>query len=97
MVGSCPECRFVGFRANLNPFFGLPIEKADGIEPLLVGPSPSEEDQLIVVFVVVHGAIGAVGGDVAGGGDFVPLHGDGVEGPEVVHVVGVYVGEGVPA
>ena len=97
MVGPCPERRFVGFRANFNPFLGLPVEDADGVEPLLVGPSPSEEDQLIVVLIVVHGAVGPMRGDVPGCGHLVPLHGDGVEGPEVVHVVGVYVGEGVPA
>ena len=60
MVGPSPKCRLVGFRANLNPFLGFPVEKADSIEPLLIGPSPSEEDQLIVVLIVVHGAIGAM-------------------------------------
>jgi hypothetical protein len=47
--------------------------------------------------VVVHGAVGALGGDIAFGFDFYPLHGDGVEGPDVVHIAGVYMGGKVPA
>ena len=93
VIGSGPGCGFVSFGTNLDPLFGLPVEQADCVEPLLVGASSAEEDQSIVVLIVVHGAVGAQRWDVAGGLHFIPLHGDGVEAPEVVHVAGVYVGQ----
>ena len=54
MIGSGPESRFIGFGTYFDPFFCLPVEKADGVESLFVGSSSSKKDQLVVILVVVH-------------------------------------------
>ena len=97
MICPFPGCRLVGLRLNLDPLLGLPIEYADGIEPLLVRSASAKDDDSIIISIVAHGAVGAMGGDIACGVYFLPLHGDGVEGPQVVHVVGVWVIDDVPA
>lgn len=67
------------FRFDFDPLFGHPIENVDCIESLFVGTASAENDYTIILRVVAHGAVGALGGDVAGGLDFTPLHSGGVE------------------
>ena len=64
---------------------------------MLVGTSPSEYYHLIGAGVVGEGAVGAVGGTGAGGVNLGPDLLGGMVGPEVVHVVGVWVRGEVPA
>jgi hypothetical protein len=75
MVGPFPRSSLVFLGVDLNPLLGAPIENIDGVESLFVGSSSSEDDDLVVQGIVVHGAVGAVGGLVAGGLDFLPLEG----------------------
>lgn len=89
MIGSGPRSRLIALGIDLDPLLGLPVEDVDGVKPLLVGPTSSEKDEPVVVLIVVHGAVRTMRGDVSGCGDFVPLHGDGVEGPEIIHVIGI--------
>lgn len=91
MIGTGPRSSLVAFRIDLHPLLGLPIEDVDCIESLFVCSTPSEEDESIVVFIIVHGAVGSMRGDISGRGDLVPLHGDSVEAPDVVHIVGVCI------
>ena len=97
MIGPGPRRGLVSFGTNLDPLLSFPVKQTDGIEPLLVGPPSPEQDQSIVVLIVVHGAIGPQRGHIPGGLHLIPLHGDGVEAPEVIHVAGVYVDGKVPA
>jgi len=89
MVGAFPGCRLILFGIDLDPLLGGPVEDVDGIKSLFVGSSSSEYYDLVAMRVVVHGAVGAVGGFVAGGLHFFPAEGVGVVGPEVIHVVGI--------
>ena len=57
MVGTGPRCRLVALGINFDPFLSLPVEDIDGVEPLLVGPASSEQDEPTVVFIIVHGAV----------------------------------------
>jgi hypothetical protein len=89
VVGSLPRSRFIFFWGYFYPFLGFPVEHVDGIESLLVGSSASEDDYLLIDSIVVHGAVGAVGRDVSGGGDLFPFLVECVVGPDVVHIIGV--------
>ena len=97
MVGPFPGCGLVLLGGDLSPDFGLPIEDTDGVESLFVGSSSSEDYHLIMCRVVVESAVGAMCGFLAGGVDFLPGLEGGVVGPEIVHVVGVWVDGDVPA
>ena len=57
VVGAGPWGRLVGFGCDFNPLLGFPVEQTDRVEALLVGPSPSEKHQPIVLTVVVHRAV----------------------------------------
>lgn len=57
MVSTSPRSRFITLRAYFDPLLGLPVKETDAVESLLVGPSPSEENEPIIVFIVMHGAI----------------------------------------
>jgi hypothetical protein len=94
MVGPGPRSSLVTFRIDLDPLPGLEVEHVDGVESLSVSSPSSEEDEPIVNFIVVHGAIGAMRGDIPSGGHLVPFHRDGVETPEIVHVVRICIDEG---
>lgn len=91
MVGTFPRRRFVGFWHDFHPLLGVPVEHVEGIEPALIRASSSEDDDALVDCVVAHGAIGAIRGYVSRCGYLPPFHGDGIEAPNVVHVVGVWV------
>jgi len=86
MVGSLPGSIFVLFGDNLDPLLGRPVENTDGVEPLLVGSSAAKYDNLLVFHIIVHGAVGPLSGNIAFSWDFSPLHGDRVEGPEIIHI-----------
>ena len=89
MVGSFPRSSLVFFGGDFSPYFGFPVENADGIESLFAGSSSSEDDDLVGGGIIVDGAVGAMGGSLSGGVDFGPGFVGGVVGPEIVHVVGV--------
>lgn len=97
MVCALPRSSLVISWVYFNPLFRLPVQNIQSVESPFVRPSPSEHNDSIVLFVVVHGAVGAVRRYVAFGLDFRPLHSDCVEGPNVIHVAGVWVKEYVPA
>ena len=69
----------------------MPIKNINAIKSFFVGSSSPENDDPVIMSVVVHGAVGPVRGRVSSRMHLLPLHGDGVEGPDVVHVIGVYV------
>lgn len=89
VISTGPRSRFIGFGTYFYPLFGLPIQEVDRVEALLVDASSPKHHQLFIILVVVHGGVRTVRGNVASGFDFGPFHGDSVERPEVVHVVGV--------
>lgn len=89
MVGPLPRGYFILFWIDFHPFFTLPIQNADGVETLFIGTSSSEDDNLVVFFIVIHRTVGSLGGNIACGFDLSPFHCYGIEGPKVVHVVGV--------
>lgn len=91
MVRTCPGSSLILFGIDFYPLFRLPVENVNSVKTLLVCPSSTEDDEAIVFLVIVHRAVGAVGGDVSLGLDFSPFHGNGVKSPDVVHVVGIYV------
>ena len=97
MVCPFPRGRLIFFRIDLDPLFGVPIEDIDGIKALLVGSSPSEDDDMIVLRIIVHGAIGSLGRFISSSMYFFPLHSYRVVGPKVIHVVRIYIQIDVPA
>ncbi len=97
MVSPFPRGRLIFFGVDFDPVLGVPIEDVDGVEALLVGPSSSEDDDLIVLGIVVHGAVGSLGGLVSSCLDLLPLHGYRVVGPQVIHVIRIYMRWEVPA
>lgn len=86
MVGPLPRCSLVRFRIDLNPLLRVPIQNVDSIKSLFVCSAPSKNYHSIILFIVVHCAVGSVWGDISFGFDFSPLHGNSVEGPDVVHI-----------
>lgn len=89
MVGAFPGCSLILFGIYLYPLLGGPVEDVDRVESLFVGSASSEHYDLVAMRVIVHGAVRAMWGFVAGGYHFFPAEGVGVVGPEVVHIVGV--------
>ncbi len=82
-----PRSCLVLFRLDFNPLFSSPVQNIDGIESLFIrSPAPKDHNP-IILFIVVHGAIGPVGGHIALGLDFCPLHCDCIERPDIIHVV----------
>lgn len=76
MVSALPWSRLIYFGSDFSPLFGVPIEKIDAVETLLVGSTAAKHDQFMIVLVVVHRAVGATGWDVPGRLYFVPGHCD---------------------
>lgn len=97
MICSFPRCWFIRLGVYFHPLFGLPVEDADGIKSFLVGSSPSKDNDPIIISIVAHGAVGTMWGDIACGVYLSPFHCDGIESPKVVHIVGVYFIDEVPA
>jgi hypothetical protein len=89
MVGPLPRCRLILFGSYFHPYLRLPIEQVNCVKPLFVGPSPSEDNDLLILAIVVHGAIRTRGRSAASGGDILPFFSVGVVRPDVVHVVGI--------
>ena len=81
MVGSFPRGSLVFFGSDLSPGFSLPVQNADRVEPLLVGPSPSKYNDSIVVRIVTEGAVGSVSWSLTKRVDFTPDFVDGVVSP----------------
>ena len=88
MVGPGPGSSFVAFGLDLYPLLGFPVENVDGVKPFLIGSATPEDDHSIVLGVVAHSAVRSLGGNISGCLDFCPLHGGGVERPDIVHVYG---------
>lgn len=89
MIGPFPRRCLVFFGVDLDPLLGAPIKHIDGVEPLFVGSSSPEDDDLIADGVIVHGAIRAMRGSIASGLNLLPLHSDRVIRPKIVHVIGI--------
>jgi len=58
MVGSFPRSCLRLKRGNLNPVHRSQVQRADSVVPMFVGPSASEEQKLIINWIVIEGAIG---------------------------------------
>lgn len=89
MISTGPGCGLIRLRTVLSPFFIFPVENVDSVISEFICTSSSEDNKPIVITIIMHGAIRAMGRDVSGGLYFVPLHGDGVEGPDVIHIGGI--------
>jgi hypothetical protein len=74
MVSSFPGCVFILFGCYFNPVLVFPVQDANRVEPLLVGPSSAEYDDLFVFYIVIHGAVGSLDGKVTSGLNLPPLH-----------------------
>jgi hypothetical protein len=97
MISSFPRSRLILLGIDLYPFFGIPVENIDGIEALFVGSSSSEDDNLIVLRIIVHGAIRALGWFISSGMNFLPLHSYRIVSPQIIHVIRIYIKLEVPA
>ena len=87
VVGALPGGRMILLGSEFRPLFRLPVEDIDGIESLFGRPTAAEDDDAIVSKIVIHGAVRAIRRCFSLSFDFSPLHSDGVEGPDVVHIV----------
>lgn len=81
-----PRRILIRFRQDLHPFLGGPIQNIDTVVPFLIGAASSEHDDAIIPLIVAHRAVGPLRGYVASCRNFLPFHGDGVEGPDIIHV-----------
>ena len=70
------------------PLLGHPVENVDSVKSFLIGSATPKDDHSVILGVVAHGAVRSLGGNISGRLDFCPLHGGGVEGPDIVHVYG---------
>lgn len=86
VIGPIPRSILIRFRQDFHPLFGGPIEDIDTVVPLLIGAASSEHDDAIIPLIITHRAIGALRGHVSSCRNFLPFHGDGVEGPQIIHV-----------
>lgn len=89
VIGSFPRSILIRFWRDLHPFLGGPIQNIDTVIPFLIGAASSEHDDAIIALIVAHRAIGPLRGHVSSCCDFLPFHGDGIEGPEIIHVGGI--------
>ena len=48
------------FGRDFEPIFGRPVKDVNSVESFLIGSTPAENDDAIVLAIVVHGAIRAV-------------------------------------
>lgn len=87
MVGALPRCRLVASGSEFCPYFGGPVEDADIVKSLLVGPAPTEYDDRVGRRVKTEGTVRPMRRFRSSGGYFSPYALSGVIGPEVVHVV----------
>ena len=91
MICSFPRDWLINLVCYLEPLFGTPIKDINAVKPFFIGPSSPENDHSVIMPIVVHRTVGPMGGRISSGLYLLPFHGDGVEGPDIVHVVGVYV------
>lgn len=89
VIGPFPRSILIRFGQDFHPFLGGPIQDIDTVVPFLIGTASSEDDDAIIALIVAHRAIGPLRGHVSSCGDFLPFHGDGIEGPEIIHVGGI--------
>lgn len=89
VIRPLPRGILIGFRQDFHPFLGAPIQNIDTVVPFLIGAASSEHDDAIIPLIVAHWAIGPLRGYVSSCRDFLPFHGDGIEGPEIIHVGGI--------
>jgi hypothetical protein len=54
MVGSFPWGNFILLGSDFDPLQSSPVENTDGVKTLFIGSSASENDDLVVLFIVVH-------------------------------------------
>ncbi len=87
MVSPFPRSSLIVFGCYLHPLLTWPIQNIDTVESFLICASPSKENDPSVDLVITHGAVGAMGGYIACCLDLPPLHSDGVERPDIIHVV----------
>ncbi len=91
MVSPFPWSYLILLWSNFNPFHGGPVQNTDRIETLLIGPSASEDDDLVIFLIVVHRTVGSLCWNIAFSFDLSPFHCYRVECPYVAHVVRVSV------
>ena len=97
MVSSLPRSSFVFFRCNLSPNFCVPIKNADWVETLLVWSSSSKNYNLVGGRIVVDGTVRSVSWFLSCSVDFFPDSLSGMIGPEVIHVIRIYMCKEIPA
>jgi hypothetical protein len=89
VIGPLPRCGLIFFGSDFSPYFGFPIQDIYSVESLFVGSSSTEDYNLLVLSIIVHGAVGAVRRPVTCGGYFFPFFIECVISPNIVHIIGV--------
>jgi hypothetical protein len=87
MIRPLPWCRLIQFWRDLYPLFGLPIKDTDSIVPNFIGAASPEDDDSLVMAIVIHRAVGSLRRYFSRSIELVPFHGEGVEGPKIIHIV----------
>lgn len=86
MISSFPWGDLIFFGSNFYPIFSVPVQNIDWVKSLFISSSTSKDNNLIVFFIIVHGTIGSLNGDISKSLYLSPLHSYWIEGPKVVHV-----------
>lgn len=97
MVGTLPRCRLIASGSKFCPYFGCPVEDADSVKSLFVGSTSTEDHNRVGCWVKAEGTVWPVRRFGASGGYFSPNALGGMIGPEVVHVIRVWMIDDVPA
>ena len=91
MICSLPRNWFIGFRHDLIPLFSSPIKDINTIKPLFVSSSTTKDDDSIIMLIITHGTVWSMRWNIASSVYLSPFHGDSIEGPNIVHIIGIYI------
>ena len=76
----------ITFGMNFDPLFGHPVEYINCIEPLFVGASTTKNDYSIILWIIAHGAVWSLRGDITCSLYLSPFHSGSIEGPNIIHI-----------
>ena len=97
MISSLPWSGLVLFRCNFSPYFGVPVKHADWIEALLVRSSSTKNYNLVGHRIVVDSTVRSMSWLLSSCVDFFPDSLSGMVGPEVIHVIRIFMWKEIPA
>lgn len=95
MICSFPRSNLISYRFNSRPLFGGAIERIEWIKALFSLSSPCKEYECIIMMIVVKGCVRSGFRNVACCRFIFPLKSEWTKGPEVIHVIWIYVIVGI--